>query len=501
MNATIAAASFDLPHSLPAAKVLEHLLEAWKQEHPSSQSVLLSGGGEPSALNAWHLLGVGECHRLQVFIEEGSEDKAAQAIIYSDGAKREALPLADLPSLHQRLESLALAQSAGYPSAAWEATFSHLPCYLPCFAFYAYEAYRLFEPHLQPLVSSTEALPLLEWVWFETLLLSESHSQTLYCLGGGGDIQTWVAAQLPTLLPPPKASPILPDASLAEALAGYTLSLPEAAFESQVQAIQEAIVSGELYQANLSTRFERRLDAPLEPLTLLKALRLRNPSPFAALWEAPWGQLACNSPERLVSVQQDVIATRPIAGTRGRGATPEADAALASSLLQNEKERAEHLMLVDLERNDLGKLCLVDSVRVDELLVIERYSHVQHLVSNVVGRLPVDTSLLAVVAALFPGGTITGCPKLRCIDILHRLEPFARGVYTGSLGYCDWNTGRMDLNIIIRSVLQHPLPTGDARVSFQAGAGIVQDSSPAAEFKESLKKAAALLITLEQISK
>jgi anthranilate synthase component 1 len=201
--------------------------------------------------------------------------------------------------------------------------------------------------------------------------------------------------------------------------------------------------------------------------------------------------LLCSSPERLVAVRGGNVSTRPIAGTRPRGATPAEDAALVRSLLNNEKERAEHVMLIDLERNDLGRVCAGGSVRVDEYMSVETYAHVHHIVSNVSGRLRRGVSPIGVIRALFPGGTITGCPKIRCMQIIAELEACGRGAYTGSIGYLN-RDGSCDLNILIRTITAQ----GTA-FRFRAGAGIVADSDPLLELAETRAKAEGLLRALE----
>jgi para-aminobenzoate synthetase component I len=200
------------------------------------------------------------------------------------------------------------------------------------------------------------------------------------------------------------------------------------------------------------------------------------------------------SPERLVQYQQPLATTRPIAGTRKRGHNSAQDIELAQELLTNEKEIAEHIMLVDLERNDLGRVCRWGSVQVDELLSIERYSHVMHLVSNVTGELDAQFDSIDLIRAIFPGGTITGCPKVRCMEIIAALEPCPRNLFYGSCGYLD-RRGRLDLNILIRTLLYH-----QGTVWGQVGAGIVADSHPQREWQESLQKAAAQIAALGIIS-
>jgi anthranilate synthase component I len=249
----------------------------------------------------------------------------------------------------------------------------------------------------------------------------------------------------------------------------------------------EYIAAGDIYQANLSRAWAATASAPADPVDIYRRLRATNPSPFAALLRFEDFALLSSSPERLLSIRGNTVATRPIAGTRPRGASAQADAELIRSLLDNEKERAEHVMLIDLERNDLGRVCAAGSVRVDEYMSVESYAHVHHIVSNVSGLLRNDVSPVGVIRALFPGGTITGCPKVRCMEIIAELEAGGRGAYTGSIGYVN-RDGSCDLNILIRTI------TAQAnRFTFRAGAGIVADSKPAQELAETRAKAEGLL--------
>jgi anthranilate synthase component I len=263
-----------------------------------------------------------------------------------------------------------------------------------------------------------------------------------------------------------------------------------ARFEAAVVRALEFIAAGDVYQANLSRRWQGRARGALAAAALYRRLRTANPSPFAALLRDGDFAVISSSPERLVSVQGDRIATRPIAGTRPRGASPERDAALIESLLGNEKERAEHVMLIDLERNDLGKVCAAGSVQVDEFMAVESYAHVHHIVSNVSGRKLEDVSPIQILRAVFPGGTITGCPKVRCMQIIAELEAVGRGAYTGTLGYLN-RDGSCDFNILIRTITAQ-----GSTLSFRAGAGIVADSSPAHELAETRAKAEGLLRAL-----
>jgi para-aminobenzoate synthetase component 1 len=260
-------------------------------------------------------------------------------------------------------------------------------------------------------------------------------------------------------------------------------------YEAMVQKAKAHIKAGDIFQANLSLRFG--INWRGDGWQLYKRLQQINPSPFASYWRTPWGEMISVSPERLVKLAGRQAETRPIAGTRPRGTDPEADLAYEQELLSSTKERAEHIMLVDLERNDLGRVCEWGSVKVDELLVVERYSHVMHLVSNVVGNLSSDRDGIDLIRATFPGGTITGCPKVRCMEIIEALEPCRRSLFYGSCGYLD-RRGNLDLNILIRTLLK----CGD-RIWGQVGAGIVADSLPDREWLESLQKAKAQLAALD----
>jgi anthranilate synthase component 1 len=257
-----------------------------------------------------------------------------------------------------------------------------------------------------------------------------------------------------------------------------------------LQAVERAleyIGAGDIYQANLSRGWRATLRDGVQPHQVYRRLRETNPGPFSGVAQLDGIAVISSSPERLVSVRDGVVTTRPIAGTRPRGADPAADLALARELHAHPKERAEHVMLIDLERNDLGRVCEAGSVRVDEFMTIESYSHVHHIVSNVRGRLRADVTPGNVLAAVFPGGTITGCPKIRCMEIIAELEGVARGAYTGSLGYLN-RDGTMDLNILIRT-----LQVAGRELTVRAGAGIVADSIPERELEETRAKARGVL--------
>jgi len=259
-------------------------------------------------------------------------------------------------------------------------------------------------------------------------------------------------------------------------------------YVSMVEKAKRYIEAGDIYQANLSQRFEA--DYPGDPLALYLKLRSVNPSPFSGYLKFKDLALVSSSPERLVKLEGNRLETRPIAGTRRRGSTSVEDDALSAELLLNEKEKAEHLMLVDLERNDLGRICEYGSVRVTDLMFLERYSHVSHIVSNIEGRTVAGISPADILRAVFPGGTITGCPKIRCMEIIDELEPTRRGPYSGSFGYIGF-AAHMDFNIIIRTIV-----VKDGKAYFHVGAGIVADSVPEKEYQETLDKAAAMMQAL-----
>ena len=262
-----------------------------------------------------------------------------------------------------------------------------------------------------------------------------------------------------------------------------------ARFTDGVRRVLDYLAAGDVFQANISRSWRARFAQPPTPASLLARLRRHNPAPFAGLFADDGWAVVSASPERLVSVRGDLVETRPIAGTRARFAGDD-DAARIRDLVGNPKERAEHVMLIDLERNDLGRVCEPGSVEVDELMTVESYAHVHHIVSNVRGRLRAGTTPGEVIRAVFPGGTITGCPKVRCMEIIAELEGVGRGAYTGAFGWLG-RDGDMDLNILIRSAELE----GDV-LRFRTGAGIVADSDPARELDETRAKARGMLRAL-----
>lgn len=264
-----------------------------------------------------------------------------------------------------------------------------------------------------------------------------------------------------------------------------------AAYLGRVVRAKEYVRAGDIYQANLSRPWHVRLRGEPDIGALYNRLCRSNPAPFAALAQWRGTTLLSSSPERLVRIHDGQIDTRPIAGTRPRSRRPENDLAEMTELAAHPKERAEHIMLIDLERNDLGRVSEAGTVRVDELMTIESYAHVHHIVSNVTGRLRADVTPIGALRAVFPGGTITGVPKFRCMQIIAELEGTGRGAYTGSLGFIG-RDGTMDMNILIRT-----LSVTGRRVELRAGGGIVADSDPQRELEETRAKARGMLAAFD----
>src|SRR3989304_5376886 len=269
-------------------------------------------------------------------------------------------------------------------------------------------------------------------------------------------------------------------------------NLTQKEYIDMVRRCKEYIAAGDIFQANLSQRLSVQIKG-VDPLRIYGILRKVNPSPFSAFIDTGEMQLVSSSPERLIRLYDGLVETRPIAGTRPRGRDGKENGILQKELLANEKERAEHIMLVDLERNDIGRVCRYGSVRVDEFMELESYSHVNHIVSNIVGDIEPGRDAFDLIKAVFPGGTNTGGHKRRCMEIIDELEPTTRGPYTGSIGYISYS-GNMDLNIIIRTFI-----IKDGWAHIQVGAGIVADSDPEREYYETLYKAEALIKTLELV--
>ncbi len=351
------------------------------------------------------------------------------------------------------------------------------------FIYLGYELAGEIEPRLN-LPAATDGLP--------TALAAHCPAAVLYDHRSG---ETWVTGESPEAMnqaldeianPAPATKP-------PTAREGLDLKLhadPGEQFMTGIGRIKDWILDGDVFQVNLSRGWRGSSAEFLDPAALYQSLSVSNPAPFAGLARLPGGTVLSSSPERLVEVRGDKVQTRPIAGTRPRGASADQDQSLSAELIAHPKERAEHIMLIDLERNDLGRVCQKGSVEVNELMVVESYKHVHHIVSNVRGRLRPGIHATDVIAAVFPGGTITGCPKVRCMEIIAFLEGQGRGFYTGAMGYLG-HDGGMDTNILIRCMVVR-----DHELSFRTGAGIVADSDPLSELAETESKARGLLRAL-----
>jgi anthranilate synthase component 1 len=353
------------------------------------------------------------------------------------------------------------------------------------FVYLSYELAQEVEPVLRLPASS---LPYSAFALrIEHLVVHDHASDTVFAISQNGDVATHrrVIAELEAAArnPPPRPAE-------NPRVDRWTEEPPEL-FLERVRRAQEHIAAGDVYQANLSRPWRLRLRSADEVRLVYPALRRANPAPFAASVTFGGMSILSSSPERLLEVQGRRISTRPIAGTRPRSDDPDQDLRETAELIAHPKERAEHVMLIDLERNDVGRVCEAGSVEVDEYMVTETYAHVHHIVSNVRGTLRAGATAVDALRALFPGGTITGCPKIRCMQIIATLEGEGRGAYTGSLGWLGTD-GDADFNILIRT-----LTLQEQRIELRAGAGIVADSIPERELEETRAKARGLLRAFE----
>lgn len=409
----------------------------------------------------------------------------APLVVPYPGHPMHAERLAELTAQLQRLRAGASAAGPGLFASGW-------------LIYLGYEFGSVFEPSV-PLHRPELDEPLALLWRVPAALLCDRQGQT--CELVGSDLEPWQQRlrEVLTARDAERGGGMHPtatngDCSAAPDAAERHLALSDddpQTFLDGVARIHEYLIAGDVFQVNLSRAWRGRANSPIDLDALFARLSAANPAPFAAvLSHGQWG-LASSSPERLVSVRGDRVQTRPIAGTRRRDADAAVDAGLLAELTRDPKERAEHIMLIDLERNDLGRVCVPGSVVVDELGGVESYAHVHHLVSNVSGRLRDDVSVWSLLRALFPGGTITGCPKVRCMQIIAELEHVGRGAYTGALGYIG-DDGSLDLNILIRTLSVH-----GERLVFRAGAGIVADSVAGRELNETRAKALGLLRALD----
>jgi anthranilate synthase component 1 len=360
-----------------------------------------------------------------------------------------------------------------------------------------YDTVRYIE-HLPNRPPDDRGLPEMSWQAVGSLAAFDRVSQSLTLVRNvlvGDDLEADYAAAVAQLerattrLGHSRPYRALPFDHRPPASTSHSSTMSRAEFEAAARSAKESIVAGDAFQIVVS----QRLAMPFEgdPFMVYRWLRVVNPSPYLFFYRTPELAVAGSSPELMTRVREGQVFSRPIAGTRPRGESPDRDLALEEELRADPKERAEHVMLVDLARNDLGRVCDFGTVAVDELMVVERYSHVMHLVSGISGKLRAGVGPVDVLRATFPHGTVSGAPKVAAMEIIDRLEPVARGPYAGALGYIDFS-GNVDTAICLRTVV---ISGGQAWV--QAGAGIVADSDPATEYEETMSKAAAGLAAVE----
>jgi len=362
---------------------------------------------------------------------------------------------------------------------------SRLPFRGGWFVFLGYELAQEVEPSLS--LETNPGLPVALAVRIPVAVIRDRHQSAAWIIGEAGceSLVEEVRRDIMNLQSIGSVrNSVLANGSLRE-------DAPER-FLTAVEAAKDYIAAGDILQANLSRQWTGLLAPDTGPADLYRNLRQTSPAPFAGLALLDGISLICSSPERLLRCHAGRVETRPIAGTRPRSAAPGNDEQQRTELLSHPKERAEHIMLIDLERNDLGRICEPGSVTVDEFMVVESYSHVHHIVSNVAGRLRDTATPGSTIRAVFPGGSITGCPKVRCMEIIRELEGRARGAYTGSMGYIN-RDGSGDLNILIRTIM-----TAGRNLWLATGSGIVADSDPWQELEETRAKARGLLLALGQ---
>lgn len=358
------------------------------------------------------------------------------------------------------------------------------------FVFMAYELARQIEPRLP--LRATPGYPVAVATRIPAAIICDRHAGSHFVLAeeGQSELLQAMLADLRDL-----RSGQSPEAFVAQTparIAHLAEDDPEA-FLAAIARAKAYIAAGDIYQANISRSWRAEFAAAVAPWALYQSLRRTNPSPFAGIAALDGMTVISSSPERLLKVSNGRVETRPIAGTRPRQANGQEDLARRSELIASPKERAEHVMLIDLERNDLGRICTAGSVRVDELMTVESYAHVHHIVSNVSGELRPDSSPGKVLRAVFPGGTITGCPKVRCMSIIHELETRPRGAYCGTMGYLN-RDGSCDFNILIRT-----MTLAGRTLRIDAGSGIVADSDPQRELEETRAKARGVLLSLDNL--
>lgn len=438
---------------------------------PSSlHPCLLESGLAAGGLGRYSLLGWSPS---VVFSAFGKEFR-----VVSGGAERvgQGDPWAELARLHR--------------ARAQPAVEHAFPCFSGALGYASYESGLGWE-RVIPRCPDDVGLPDLWFGFYDGLLIADERERRMWVVADADPEQASeavlerLASEVNAWRARPRPAPV----------DDHWLGVPPVAnmgygdYVKALERIRDYIASGDIYQANFSQRFTASL-GPDGAWGVYARLRRRSAAPFAMYLDCGYGRLASSSPERFLRVRGRSIATRPIKGTRPRGRTPEEDAALRRELVSSVKDRAELLMIVDLERNDLGRVCDPGSVRVSDLYQLEEYPTVLHLVAGVEGRLRAGEDVFSAIRATFPGGSITGAPKVRALQVINELEPSRRGVYTGAMGYLGFR-GTSELNIGIRTV-----QCAGGRAHFHAGSGIVWDSSPADEYAETLAKAKAMSLAV-----
>jgi anthranilate synthase component 1 len=376
------------------------------------------------------------------------------------------------------------------------------------FGFWGYELMQWIESRVPVYPPNSDDLPDGLWMQVDQLLIFDQVKRKIWAIAYADtrntDLETAYqqACDRVQQLVAKLQSPLSPENTLLEWAPPdhqppltYKSNVSQEQFCANVEKGKQYIKAGDIFQVVLSQRLTTEYSG--DPFSLYRSLRLINPSPYMAYFNFGNWQLIGSSPEVMVKAEKNpegklITTVRPIAGTRRRGQTPQEDQALAEDLLQDPKEVAEHIMLVDLGRNDLGRVCHMGTVKVDELMVIERYSHVMHIVSNVIGELAENKTAWDLLKACFPAGTVSGAPKIRAMEIIHELEGCRRGPYSGVYGYYDFE-GQLNSAITIRTMIVQDQGENQHQVSVQAGAGVVADSQPQKEYEETLNKARGLL--------
>jgi len=390
------------------------------------------------------------------------------------------LRIADEPAPFAMLKARLAAWPSGAPGP-------NLPPFISGAAgFFGYGLGRTLErlpPEAPPFATDDQGLPDMALGFYDAVLAFDMIERRAWLVSTGTSGAARLRDRYEAMEPPPHIPRLTP--------AAIASNFTRAAYEHAVAQVIDYIHAGDIFQANLSQRFEARLADGDTPYALYLRLRAASPAPFGAFFNFGEGAILSSSPERFLACHNGDVETRPIKGTRPRGISPDEDRRLAAELLASEKDRAENVMIVDLLRNDISRVCADGSVTVEKLCALESFANVHHLVSTVHGRLRADATPADLLAACFPGGSITGAPKLRAMEIIAELEPTTRGPYCGAIGYLGAG-GTMDTAIAIRTMV-----VKDRRVTFQAGGGIVADSDPATEYEETLAKARDMRRVLE----